>query len=133
MPRLFTRRNLLKGLAAGTTVAVAGGAYAHWAEPHWLEVRRIKIPAPGAPDRPTLRVLHLSDLHASADVSLEFIAEAIALGLAERPDLVAVTGDFFTDRLHHDPARYAAVLRPLATAAPAFACLGRSTSTRACC
>ncbi len=70
-----------------------------------------------------LRVLHLSDFHLSPVVSLAFIAESIALGLAEKPDLILVTGDFLTGRLENI-APYAATLARLPAAAPTFACLG---------
>src|ERR1051326_9057202 len=123
MPRLFTRRNFLRGAAAGTLGVCGGAAYVHWGEPHGLKLQRYTIRTLQR-DRPRLRVLHLSDFHASLDVSLEFIAEAIALGLAEKPDLIAVTGDFFTNRLYHRAADYVEVLRALPAAAPTFACFG---------
>jgi len=43
-----------------------------------------------------LKVLQLSDLHASKFVSLDFIAKAVQLGLSLKPDLVLLTGDFIT-------------------------------------
>ena len=68
-------------------------------------------------------MLHLSDLHASGYVPLEFITRAIQLGLAEKPDLVCLTGDFITKQFTRF-RDYAEVLRPLAAAAPVFASLG---------
>jgi len=120
MSRLITRRSFVGGLLA----AAAGGAtYTRWCEPRWLEVtnRRIDLSRTGAA-RP-LRVVQLSDFHASAIVPLDYIAEAVALAVAQRPDLVLVTGDFITKRFN-SLDRYARVLRPLAAAAPAFACAG---------
>lgn len=70
-----------------------------------------------------LRVLHLSDLHLSSVVPLSFIIESIELGLSEKPDLIALTGDFFTGPAYA-LSDYAKALRPLAAAAPTFACLG---------
>jgi hypothetical protein len=98
-----------------------------WAEPPWFDVTSTTVALPprtnaggGAP----LRVLHLSDLHAYRPwVSLEHIAHAVALGLAQKPDLICLTGDFITTR-YDDFAEYGNVLRPLAAAAPTFACLG---------
>lgn len=123
MARFLTRRNFLRTAALGTLSAGGAAAYTHWGEPHWLKLQHYAIPTLQR-DRARVRFLHLSDFHASRDVSLEFIAEAIALGLAEKPDVIAVTGDFFTNRFHHPVADYVDVLRPLAAAAPTFACLG---------
>ncbi len=123
-PRHFTRRKFLWTLAGGTLAGVGAGSYARWGEPHWLEVHRVVVPMARAADpAPTLRILQLSDLHLSPVVPLEFIAEAITLGLAQRPDLIVVTGDFFTNVLT-DAARFAEVLARLPAAAPTFACLG---------
>lgn len=122
--RLLTRRRFLALTVGGVALTAGGVAYTRWAEPHWLEVTRRVVPLAPAPGvRPAIRVLQLSDFHASPVVSFEFIARAVALGLAQRPDLIVLTGDFFTDRLA-DPARFAQILRTLPQAAPTFACLG---------
>ena len=77
---------------------------------------------PPGGERP-LRLLHLSDLHASWAISLEFSQEAINLGLREKPDLICVTGDFITTQYSAFDA-YARLLAQLPAAAPTFACLG---------
>lgn len=120
-PRRSRRRWLLALAGAAGTAAVAA-AHTRLLEPGWLEVthRTLQLgPAPAAP----VRVLHLSDLHASGYVPLEFIARAVRLGLAEQPNLVCLTGDFITKHFQQF-ADYAEVLKPLAAAAPTFACLG---------
>lgn len=116
--RRFSRRKFLLG-AAG--LAIGSTAYTRLAEPQWLRVARheVKLAGTGVP----LRLVQLSDLHASAVVSLEFIADAVALAIAQRPDLIALTGDFVTDT-SSTPHGYAEVLARLAAAAPTFACLG---------
>jgi uncharacterized protein len=121
--KIFTRRNFLRGLVGGVVTAVVGGGYSRWAEPRWLEVDRVKVRVSGGTASPGIRVLHLSDFHASPAVSLDFIAKAIALGLDQRPDVVVLTGDFFTDHLT-DAARYTEILTRLSAVAPTFACLG---------
>lgn len=122
--RFFTRRNFLRGLAAGGLTTVGGAVYTRWGEPHWLEVSRLAVPLGSGSGRSApLRVVQLSDFHASPVVSFEFIDEAVTLGLAQKPDLIALTGDFFTNHLP-DPARYADILGRLSAAAPTFACLG---------
>ncbi len=118
----LSRRRLLFGAGCFGLAAAAGTAHTRFLEPGWLEVshRTVQLgPEPAAP----VRVLHLSDLHASGFVPLEFIAKAVQLGLVEKPDLVCLTGDFITKHFTRF-ADYADVLRPLAAAAPTFACLG---------
>ena len=66
---VLTRRKfftLLGGVAAGA----GGGGYVHWGEPRWLEVTRRTV-ALGAEARPPLRLLQLSDFHASPVVPFE--------------------------------------------------------------
>jgi predicted MPP superfamily phosphohydrolase len=120
----LTRRRFLLA-ATGGAAALSGVAYARKIEPHWLDVSSTALPLPagtwsGAP----LRVLHLSDLHLSRTVPLAFINEAITRGLAKKPDLICVTGDFITAGHAFDPVAYTPVLARLAAAAPTFATLG---------
>lgn len=124
MARVFSRRKFLFGLAGATVGAAGAGAYARWFEPHRLGVSRVQVPLGREPAGPPVRVLQLSDFHASPEVSLDFIEQSVALGLAQRPDLIALTGDYFTNRLDCDVARYADILRRLPAAAPTFATLG---------
>lgn len=121
-PRRFHRRRWLWALggAAGAVATVA--AHIRYLEPGRLEVSHHSVQLGAEPGAP-VRVLHLSDLHASDYVPLEFIARAIKLGLAEKPDLICLTGDFITKRFSQF-ADYAEVLQSLAAAAPTFACLG---------
>jgi predicted MPP superfamily phosphohydrolase len=112
----------LATLAAGGA-GLSAAAYARCAEPTWLEVSEIPIAPAIFPAPRGLRILHLSDLHFGPHVSMELIERAVELGLAQRPDLIALTGDFVTGRLR-EAAAYAAVLRRLSAAAPTFACLG---------
>lgn len=115
----MTRRRFLAAVGLG----VAGsGIYAGAIEPQWLTVGQPLVRL-GRSEGTPFRILHLSDLHASRVVSLEFIASAVREGLALRPDLICLTGDFIT-RGYEELDGYAEVLRPLAEAAPTFACLG---------
>jgi uncharacterized protein len=117
---MISRRNILGlGLAAGAS----GVAYATVFEPRWLEVTRTAVPTSIA--SPTsVRILHLSDLHASWCVPWSLIEGAVAEGLAQNPDIVCLTGDFVTHGLDSDTSRYAQVLRRLSAAKPTFAVLG---------
>ena len=105
-------------------------AYPCYWEPRWLEVtyRRVRLRGWGA--RPPVRVLHLADLHASMFVPLSMIDHAISLGLAARPDLICVTGDFITMREGFEAGDYARLLRRLTAAAPTYAVLGNHDGGR---
>jgi uncharacterized protein len=67
----------------------------HYGTPGWLRLERIDVAVRGLP--PTVEVLtigHLSDLHVGPHISPSLIAEAVELVLAQRPQLIAITGDF---------------------------------------
>jgi predicted MPP superfamily phosphohydrolase len=120
--RKWTRRAFISfGVTAGTGAAVC--AYARHIEPDNFEVNRVSLPREFFPAAAGLRILHLTDLHYGRDVPLEMIARAVELGLAQKPDLIALTGDFISGKLRNTEA-YAKVLSPLAEAAPTFACVG---------
>jgi len=121
----LSRRKFLAG-ALGATAA--GVAYMKWLEPRWLGVGRHEVKL-GAHGGSPIRLLQLSDFHASEQVSLDFIQSAVEKGLKLKPDLICLTGDFITWRYDAFP-RYAEILKPLADAAPAFATLGNHDGGR---
>lgn len=116
-----SRRNFLIG-----AVALGAGAlsYARLLEPQWLEVRRVRVPAPGPGLRRPLRILQLSDLHWSHVVPLSLISRAVELGLAEKPDLVCLTGDYTTVGDPRPTDELEAALRPLTRSVQAIAVMG---------
>jgi uncharacterized protein len=64
-----------------------------------FDVRRVTVPIPDLPRAlDGVRIAQLSDLHAGSLFSERPMEEAVALVAAERPDLVALTGDF----VNHD-------------------------------
>lgn len=120
-PRLSRRSFLALGGVAVAGAATAGymrGWEADWFEVHTETLPRARFPAPVG-----CKILHLADLHYGPCVSLEMIAEAFRLGLAEKPDLICLTGDYVTGLLR-DAGAYADTLRVLSRAAPTFACTG---------
>ncbi len=131
---MISRRRFLKSLLwAGFGAAVVAG-YGRWIEPRWLEKNVRRVPRRSSVGEKTkgesmrggvelFRVLHLSDLHASPEVSLAQIEDAIVAGLAMKPDLVCVTGDLVTS-LEAVPEGYAAVLKKLPAAVRTLASLG---------
>lgn len=97
-------------MAGGLAGAGALAAYAFLVEPRWLEVTRPRIhlrdlPAP----LEGLRIALLTDLHAGGGTPLSVVRRACRLAMAERPDLVAITGDLVED----DAPGFAAVLEAL--------------------
>ena len=115
----MSRRRFL----GGVSVAAAGTlGYAHFFEAQWLQKSFFTLPLSGGEKSP-VKLLHLSDLHASPVVSLGYIRKAVEVGLKWKPDLICVTGDFITCQFK-DLAGYAEVLRLLPRTAPTFASLG---------
>lgn len=93
----MTRREFLVGTAAGAAMVLTGKTYAHSVEPEWIEVTRRTLAIPGWPSAfDGLRVAHLTDLHHSPMVSLEYLERSVATANRERPDLVVLTGDYVT-------------------------------------
>jgi predicted MPP superfamily phosphohydrolase len=116
----MTRRALLSLLGVGAP----GAAYAGYVEPRWLEVTRVGVGLPGLVCVRPIRLLHLSDLHASTIVPLHFLERAVGMAVAERPDVCCVTGDFITAQADFDRSRYVRLLKRLSSAAPTFAVVG---------
>jgi uncharacterized protein len=118
--RLFTRRRILGGLLG---CGAAGGAWMRWVEPGWLKVTRHSVPLwPDKPAGAPLRMLQLSDFHADP-MSLAQIRHSVEMGVAEKPDLICLTGDFITWK-YGQWDEYAAILAPLSAAAPTYAVPG---------
>ena len=114
----MTRRTLLYSLFGSTLL------YPCYWEPRWLDLTHRKVQFQGMPAEGPIRILHLADLHASMFVPLSMIHHAITAGLAQKPDLICVTGDFITHRQDFDMRGYTDALRRLSQAAPTFAVLG---------
>lgn len=120
----LTRRSLLKGVLGAVPL---GAAYPTLIEPGWLDVTHTRV-ALGPMVRQPLRILQLTDLHLSWCVPAAFIEHAITAGLAQKPDIVCLTGDFITYETGVEANVYAAMLRRLSQACPTFAVLGNHDS-----
>ena len=128
-PRLKISRRRFFG---GVSVAAVGTlGYARFIEAERLQTGRFTIPLTTLTggQRAPLKLLHLSDFHVSAVVSLEYINAAISLSLAWKPDLICVTGDFITSRIENGEA-YEKILQRLPAAAPTYATLGNHDGGR---
>ncbi|MFH0953134.1 MAG: phosphodiesterase YaeI [Verrucomicrobiota bacterium] len=122
---MITKYHFLVGLVG---VGVSG-AYYRYHESHNLELTHKRIGLGGPSGRRPLRLLHLSDLHASRRRSMALAERAVELGLRTRPDLICVTGDFVTHRLKNFDT-YSGILRRLSASAPTYACLGNHDGGR---
>jgi uncharacterized protein len=116
---LITRRRFFGGVCVG---ALATAAYARFFEAERLSLTRVAVPCFGE-RTPPIRLLHLSDLHASPVVSLAYLRRALDVALETKPDLICLTGDFVTQQFD-DPNGYIDVLSQLPRVAPTFASLG---------
>ncbi len=117
----MTRRSLL---FSGIGVASTAIAYPCYCEPRWLEATKRKVRLHRAPPAGPVRILHLSDLHASFVVPMSHIQNSITMGLENQPDLICLTGDFITFRHDFDSRQYVQALSRLTAAAPTYAVLG---------
>jgi predicted MPP superfamily phosphohydrolase len=114
----ISRRNVLKGalaLAAGVATGTLGHGY--WWERHALGVTRVDLPMSGLPGGlDGLRIGFITDLHHSEIVSADEVSQAVALLIAEGPDLAVLGGDYvsFADRRFMAPVaeRLAALEAP---------------------
>ena len=84
-------------------------AYARYIEPQKLVLKRLVIQSAKLPPGTTLRIAHVSDLHAQAhrQPQLERAAEAV---VDLHPDLVVMTGDYLCDFTHGAPTALLAFL-----------------------
>ena len=106
--RFNSRPHPLLMAAAGAVLGTA--AYARWIEPRWLQLRSRRIHARDLPpELEGLRIGLLTDLHAGRESHYQVVRRAVRMLMAERPDLIALTGDFAAD----DAPDFSAVLAAL--------------------
>ncbi len=122
---MLTRRQFLLGLAGGAALGGAPVGYSTRIEPHWLDVAETTIPLPPTvTPGPPLRVAHLSDLHACRWSPGPYLKSATEAAIGRKPDLVCLTGDYFTCHETWNDLDLIEALKPLAQAVPTFATLG---------
>lgn len=116
----MTRRRFLRRLILAVSTAIGGllsaSGFARWVEPRRLVVERVTVPVEGLPERLRgYKVGVLTDLHLGDLVPVDFVRKAAALLMAEKPDLIAVVGDFVS--LREAVAELPAALAPFKGAA----------------
>jgi predicted MPP superfamily phosphohydrolase len=122
----ISRRALLNGmLGAGAATLAGTGAYGFFYARHQLEITRatvpvVKLPAPLS----GLRIALITDVHRSLWVSHDDVTRAVAMAMAEAPDVIVLGGDYVTwgDR-EYVPAA-AEALGPLSAPFGVFGILG---------
>lgn len=98
--------------------------YAYRVEPTWLEINRHTIPVRGLGEGfHGLKVAHLTDFHCGPQVPTEYLEDALARTQAEKPDVIALTGDFIHKGYKH-VADAAKLFRNLKAPLGVFAVLG---------
>jgi uncharacterized protein len=106
----------------GRTWARVG--YARHVEPTWLEVNRMALPVRGlAPAFQGIKIAHLTDFHYGAHIPSGYIEGALERAQAEKPDIIALTGDFI-DRGPRHVGEAARLFRDLKAPLGVFAVLG---------
>ncbi len=127
----ISRRAFIRaGLAGGVAVAAAG-TYGFVYERHRVTLTRVTVPLASLPrDLDGARIGILTDLHHSALVSQHDIADAVQLLMSERPDLIALLGDYvsWADRRYLPGCME--VLAPLSAPCGVFAILGNHDDDR---
>ncbi len=104
-----SRRRLLKGAAAFPVVAFGAGFYGEAIERNRTVVREYSVPVRSLPDSVQgLRIAQLSDVHIGMFYPLERLEKLLEKTVAQKPDLIAITGDLFDD--DHINAEAAALL-----------------------
>ena len=119
-----SRRDFLKlagaSLLAGGLVLAGGIAYATQVEPAWVEVVRVSLRLRRLPAAFSgFRLAQISDIHMGGWMSRERLERIVQMVLAEKPDVVAITGDYLLGHSWDEKREQAledvsAALRPLA-------------------
>ena len=94
-PAKTTRRGWLKRtLLYGAAAAAAGVGYSAL-EAGWLTIKQQRVALPGLPaEWRGVRIAQLTDVHHGPFTGLEYIANAVTLANAQKPDLILLTGDY---------------------------------------
>ena len=99
-------------------------SYGYRVEPTWLELNRCEIPISNLPSPfAGLKIVHLSDFHASRQVTPAYLGEAVHLAQAQSADVIVLTGDFIHKGFKH-VTRVATTLGRLRAPYGVFAVLG---------
>lgn len=120
----LARKIFLKKLLGGLGLIFTFYLYLRF-EANWLEISRKKILISKLKNKAPIKILHLSDLHFSDNVSLNDIEFALREGFALSPDACMITGDFITNKIiANELDQLGKLLSKFAGIVPTFASLG---------
>jgi len=130
----LTRRDFLKLLKVGVidlaVLALGGVGYSVLVGPRQFTVETVHLKLPRLPRVfAGVRIAQISDIHMGSWMNLDRFQQVADLVLAQKPDLLLITGDFlfghnFTEVSKGDLNDLITVLSPLAAELPSFAVLG---------
>jgi uncharacterized protein len=130
----FTRRHFLKLMSVAALdvflLAIGGAGYGYLIEPNWFKVETILLKLPRLSRRLSgLRVAQISDIHMGGWMNLERLQHVADLLIAEKPDVLLITGDFVIGHKAVDISQQMVQdlilgLSRLGTSFPTFAVLG---------
>jgi predicted MPP superfamily phosphohydrolase len=123
-PPVIHRPTLKARLAGAVGRTWARVGYAYHVEPTWLEINRFTLPILGlsAAFR-GVRIAQLTDFHCGKHIPTGYLEDALARTLEEKPDVIALTGDFVHKGYRHVEAA-AKLFRNVKTPLGVFAVLG---------
>lgn len=76
--------------------------YGYHVEPTWLEMNRFQLAVPNLhPSFHGVKIAHLTDFHCGHQIPTDYLEGALARTQAEKPDLIALTGDFVHKGYRH--------------------------------
>lgn len=126
-PKSPARRRFLQVAATGLVASVGTAAYAHDVEPNHPRVEEREIKLAGWPHSAAgMRIGQLSDFHCQDLPSVARTARAAQIMLAQKPDVVFLTGDYISHKpVNHWARACADALAPLTkVSGGVFAILG---------
>jgi predicted MPP superfamily phosphohydrolase len=126
---MFTRRSLLKAIAALGFISTSVGAYAIGVEPRRHKITRYRPRLPNWPESLRLRIAVVADIHACEPwMGIERVRQIVADTNALNPDITLLLGDYVA---HHrfisraiPPAEWAQALAGLKAPLGVHAILG---------
>jgi predicted MPP superfamily phosphohydrolase len=123
-PAQFSRRRFLKLSAASVATLGLGGLGYGFAVRKHVQLSRVEVKLAHLPGEfDGLTIAHLSDLHLGIYTSADYLRHCVELTNAQRPDIVALTGDYtYIERKYVEPC--ADILSELRPRVGSYAILG---------
>jgi len=132
--RRLSRRDFLKLLKVGAIdlalLTAGGGIYSFLVEPGLARVESVNLKLPRlTPGFSGIRIAQVSDIHMGGWMNVERLRAVVDLVVAQKPDLLLLTGDFLIGHVFDQDSEEAVrdlitILTPLAASFPSFAILG---------